>query len=100
MPNLCNGCALNALFPTRTGKPLRYPSASEDPFLTRQHARQPFPNDAFSIRHDSVNELADSRNVIDESGHHSAAPGACRHIAIDHYFRIHAGNLLAQITDL
>src|SRR5882757_4173506 len=61
---------------------------------------QPVENNALGVGHDAVDHLLDSRNVLDQSDHHPAAPRTGVHLAIDHDLGIDARDLGMDVGDL
>src|SRR6266478_420132 len=67
---------------------------------TVQESGRPLANDVFGIGHGAIDQLLDGRDVIDQSDHHAAAPGARIHLAVDHHLGIDAGHLIEDVVDL
>src|SRR6202022_3440582 len=64
-----------------------------------EKTHQPAPNDAIGFRHDAADQFLDRRDIVDQPDHHAAAPGAGFHVALDHHFRVDAGDLIVGVLD-
>src|SRR6185312_12703313 len=65
-----------------------------------EKSRQAFANEALGVRHNSVDQLLDGWDAIDQPDHHAAAPSAGIHVAVDHHLGIDACHLVPDIVDL